>query len=411
MKNIIRNTAILTMIAALFAIQGCRGKEYSAINADDLSKLVDGLPENARKNFIDQPAQRKNMIDSIKKMYALASAAQAEGLDGKEEFKRRLALQTDLMLAGEEQKLNPQSEVTKDEKDKYLAAHAKDFDEDFKLTRPKGVKDMPEPSKEEIDGTKDQWAEMKIRAERARKVGADKGDKMALQMKLQRANMLANEYSQSLQEKLKPSPDEIKKYIEEHPEADAEKLKKTAEDVLARAKKGEDFAKLAAEFSQDGSSQQGGDLGWFTKERMVAEFSKAAFALKPGEVSDLVKSQFGYHIIKLEERRMKKPDPKAPKPPAPAPGAAPAPTPAGPEEEVRARHILFRTDDADRVEATIAQKKVQRAMEDTTLKYKVSAPDDFLVKGVAPGAGDPQLQLPKRGGGGGGNMAPIQPQQ
>jgi peptidyl-prolyl cis-trans isomerase C len=68
---------------------------------------------------------------------------------------------------------------------------------------------------------------------------------------------------------------------------------------------GEDFAKVAKELSKDPGSSDGGDLGWFTKDRMVKEFSDAAFTLKPGEVSQPVKSQFGWHVIKVEERRQK----------------------------------------------------------------------------------------------------------
>ena len=79
-----------------------------------------------------------------------------------------------------------------------------------------------------------------------------------------------------------------------------------AKDIVKRIKAGEDFAKLATELSKDpGSGQQGGDLGFFTKERMVPEFSTAAFALAPGQVSDPVKSQFGYHVIKLVDKREK----------------------------------------------------------------------------------------------------------
>src|SRR5271170_2962857 len=77
-----------------------------------------------------------------------------------------------------------------------------------------------------------------------------------------------------------------------------------AKAALARVKAGEDFAKVATELSKDPSGD-GGDLGWFTKDRMVPEFSEQAFKMEPGQVSEPVKSQFGWHIIKVEEKRTK----------------------------------------------------------------------------------------------------------
>ena len=75
--------------------------------------------------------------------------------------------------------------------------------------------------------------------------------------------------------------------------------KEAAQKVLDRAKSGEDFAALATEFSTDtGSKDNGGDLGSFSKGEMVAQFEEAAFALKNGEISDLVESEYGFHIIK-----------------------------------------------------------------------------------------------------------------
>ena len=72
--------------------------------------------------------------------------------------------------------------------------------------------------------------------------------------------------------------------------------------LLERARKGEDFAKLATENSDDpGSKDKGGEYDFFGRGKMVPEFDKAAFALKPGEISDIVQSKFGFHIIKLEE--------------------------------------------------------------------------------------------------------------
>jgi len=77
-----------------------------------------------------------------------------------------------------------------------------------------------------------------------------------------------------------------------------------AKAALKRVKGGEDFAKVAKEVSKDPGSE-GGDLGWFTKDRMVPEFAEAAFKLQDGQISDPVKSQFGWHIIKLEGKRQK----------------------------------------------------------------------------------------------------------
>jgi peptidyl-prolyl cis-trans isomerase C len=75
------------------------------------------------------------------------------------------------------------------------------------------------------------------------------------------------------------------------------------ENILYRLSMGEDFAALASELSDDSSAPRGGDLGYFTRGEMVESFDDAAFALEPGEVSDIVETVFGLHIIKLEDRR------------------------------------------------------------------------------------------------------------
>ncbi len=72
----------------------------------------------------------------------------------------------------------------------------------------------------------------------------------------------------------------------------------TAKEILEKLKRGESFSKLAEQYSIDGSRRRGGDLGYFGRDIMVKEFEKAAFALQKGQVSDLVKTKFGYHIIK-----------------------------------------------------------------------------------------------------------------
>lgn len=82
-----------------------------------------------------------------------------------------------------------------------------------------------------------------------------------------------------------------------------EAIRKKATDVLSRAKNGEDFSKLAKEFSEDESASRGGTLGTFGRGKMVPEFEQVAFTLGDGAISDLVTTQYGFHIIKVNSRQ------------------------------------------------------------------------------------------------------------
>ncbi len=277
-------------------------------------------------------------------------------------------------------KRNPDTKVSEEEAKAYAAAHEKDFQTDLQAITEGGE----QPPADQLDMMKLQWGEMKVRAEQARKAGIDKDPALQLQMKFQRANRLANAYSAFLEKKLKPTPEELKKYLEEHPEADLAKIKAKADDLLKRVKAGESFEALAKQNSEDGTRDLGGDLGWYAKGKWGdPEFEKATFALKKGETSEVLKTKFGYHIVRLDDRRIveKKPSPTPPSQPvsAPPPPPSPSPEPAGPVEEVRARHIFLSTQEADGLETVLSKKKVQRAMEDTTLEFPVQAPADFTV--------------------------------
>jgi peptidyl-prolyl cis-trans isomerase D len=132
---------------------------------------------------------------------------------------------------------------------------------------------------------------------------------------------------QTLKDEVTLSEEEIRAYYDAHqeefdkgkevrarhilfrvsPDADEEteaEVKAKAQDVLQQIQEGADFAAMAREHSEDtASAKNGGDLGFFAKGMMVPEFEEAAFSLTPGEVSDLVRTQFGYHIVQVEETR------------------------------------------------------------------------------------------------------------
>ena len=129
------------------------------------------------------------------------------------------------------------------------------------------------------------------------------------------------EFKEQNNEALRPPTSEEQKQLEE----ENERIRKKAEEVLQRALAGEDFAELAKEYSEDpGSKGSGGDLGYVGRGVFVPEFEKAIFDdLKTGEITpSLVRTEFGYHIIKKEDERQSSSDPL--------------------KKEVRARHILFR---------------------------------------------------------------------
>jgi peptidyl-prolyl cis-trans isomerase C len=108
-------------------------------------------------------------------------------------------------------------------------------------------------------------------------------------------------------EAMKKVYEEASKQITGEAEVHARHILVESEDdakaVAAELKKGADFAELAKKKSKDPGASDGGDLGFFTKDQMVPEFSAVAFTLEPGKISDPVKSQFGWHIIKVEEKR------------------------------------------------------------------------------------------------------------
>jgi peptidyl-prolyl cis-trans isomerase C len=170
--------------------------------------------------------------------------------------------------------------------------------------------------------------EAKVIADRAKKEGVGQKPEDIVYLQFLINNFLAQEYKTKVvmksvtiteedlkkyyaaNEKKYTDPEQVKarhiliKVAAGAPEEEKKKAKEKAEGLLKRLKAGEDFSKLAEEFSEDPSSKKkGGDLGFFPRGRMVKPFEETAFSLKAGQMSGLVETQFGYHIIKMEDRK------------------------------------------------------------------------------------------------------------
>lgn len=179
----------------------------------------------------------------------------------------------------------------------------------------------------------DQLVRIKIMSQEARKRKLDESPTVQLQIELQKENLLANVLFQEMATNVKVDEATAQKYFEQHkseyetvharhilvrfkgsqlPVA-AGKKELTEEEALAKAQEirkkiaaGEDFAALAKTESDDAQTgPKGGDLGTFRHSQMVPEFEQAAFSMAVGQVSEPVKSKFGYHIIKVEQHETK----------------------------------------------------------------------------------------------------------
>ena len=174
----------------------------------------------------------------------------------------------------------------------------------------------------------DRWVNITLLAQEAKERKLDQDPEIKTRMENIKNALLAQKLmGTEIKGKVKVTDDETETYYKDHqgefsrPEAVKarhilirvpagstkkawEEAKLKAEGIRKRIKKGEDFAKLAKEYSDDpGSKNKGGELGFFSKGRMVPEFESAAFSLNPGAVSNPIKTSFGYHIIQVEKKR------------------------------------------------------------------------------------------------------------
>jgi len=188
-----------------------------------------------------------------------------------------------------------------------------DFDRELKNLPEylKAMADTPQGRKEMLDT-------MIIRElilQQAAKDGLDKGAEIEEKLQDLKKRLIVESFlKKKVEAESKVSDEDLKKFYEQNKDKfkSGEQIKashilvkteKEAKDILAKLKSGGNFEELAKKNSVDSSAAKGGDLGWFGKGSMVPAFEKAVLALKEGQISDVVKSDFGFHIIKLTGKR------------------------------------------------------------------------------------------------------------
>ena len=383
------------------------------LTAEDMVTIVEDFPARDRARLATDENARKGLAENLKILLALAEEARTKGYANNPEVKQQMAVMRAQVISDSYFKSQNSSaaSITEQEIEQFFAEPARQerLNELVKMLKESsqfGGQDLPEA---QMKALRQDYGRTLIGEQKGVAAGVDKQRPVQLQLMLQEARTLAQKYAQEqLSEKTKATEEEINAYVAQHPELDIKQKKSKADEVLKRVRAGEDFEKLAKEFSTDtGSAEKGGDLGWFGPGDMVPEFEKAAYALKPGEVSEVVESKFGYHIIKLENRKTETKDGKQ-------------------EEQVHARHILIGESQPDnpyarpqsgrdKARAAVEQEKQKKILDEIVKRSHVSVAENFQVKmpeaqnqpGLPPGFGS--APPAESSGAGGKDNAPSKP--
>lgn len=334
------------------------------ITSKDMEAWFKMLPPQQLQGMSNDPEAKKVLVDNLKEMFVLSQEAEKMGLANAPDAQAELSMMEKVALAGTFKNVkgaeNPAlGQVSEEEKQDFLKKSPNAFDE-FIASSPR-FKTVPEAQRE---GLKVQFAELMILLDRAKKSGLEKDPGYQMTYRIQRASYLAVKAQQQLRTTIPVTDEEINKEFElvkdnyaetrashilvmfperrkerETPPkpageegktstdskdakdskpaevketakvakpASKEEALKLAQELLAKVKANPaTFAELAKQYSDDpGSGEMGGDLGFFKSDvGFVPEFKTAVFKLKEKEISDVVETEFGYHIIQITEKR------------------------------------------------------------------------------------------------------------
>lgn len=301
-------------------------KRMNAADWQVMLKDIKALNPQLSTRIESEPEFRKTQEDNVRKLFAMSCAAVKDGVledsSNKAELEYIRAETTAVkfdQIADKKEGTPPFSSITDEQIDAFykLPASEKKFDdyvkvkvEILKRSEPSTPIDPIDP--EVRDEIRKNFARIHIRdAEsqtKAQKLQSDFWMRNALQVKLQQAQFLARLYADRKADEILVVDGEIDVYIEDHPELDSSAQRAKAEGILARAVAGEDFAKLADEFTEDpGNSGPQGKNGGLYKDvplgQMIPEFEQGALALEAGQVApQLVETVYGFHVIKLDRK-------------------------------------------------------------------------------------------------------------